>query len=100
MGNLGERALIHHFRKGLTFRVFDQLASHPSRIYSHQDLIDITLEIDTRYHERKQEQVHFQEEKAEASKSNYSHPQNYSSSNQKKKNSQKRDKPNSSWLNK
>ncbi|MBW0521582.1 hypothetical protein O181_061297 [Austropuccinia psidii MF-1] len=86
---------------GVPGRVLNQLASHPSRICSHQDLMDITLEIDTRYHERQKEQVHFQEKKAEASKSKCSHPQNYSSPNQKKKkNSQKRDKPDSSLLNK
>ncbi|MBW0587258.1 hypothetical protein O181_126973 [Austropuccinia psidii MF-1] len=28
----GERALIHHFRKGLSSRILHQLASHPSRI--------------------------------------------------------------------
>ncbi|MBW0476714.1 hypothetical protein O181_016429 [Austropuccinia psidii MF-1] len=48
MGDWGERALIHHFRKGLPSRILDQLASHPSRIDSLQDLMDITLELDTR----------------------------------------------------
>ncbi|MBW0541339.1 hypothetical protein O181_081054 [Austropuccinia psidii MF-1] len=57
--------------------------------------------VDTRYHERQKEKGHFQEKKAEASKSNPSHPQNYGSSNKKKKkNSQKRDKLHSSLLNK
>ncbi|MBW0579475.1 hypothetical protein O181_119190 [Austropuccinia psidii MF-1] len=50
IGDWGERALIHHFRKGLPSRILDQLASHPSRIDSLQDLMDITLEPDTRYH--------------------------------------------------
>ncbi|MBW0521059.1 hypothetical protein O181_060774 [Austropuccinia psidii MF-1] len=57
----GERALIHHFRKGLPSRILDQLAFHPSTIDSLQDLMDITLEIDTRYHERKNEKSHNQE---------------------------------------
>ncbi|MBW0545661.1 hypothetical protein O181_085376 [Austropuccinia psidii MF-1] len=99
----GERALIHHFRKGLASRILDQLPSHPSRIDSHQDLMDITLELDTRYHERQKEKNHFQEKKTENSKSVYSHAQNSSSSNQKKeKNShfQNRDKPHSFLLNK
>ncbi|MBW0567497.1 hypothetical protein O181_107212 [Austropuccinia psidii MF-1] len=30
IGDWGERALIHHFRKGLPSRILDQLASHPS----------------------------------------------------------------------
>ncbi|MBW0561330.1 hypothetical protein O181_101045 [Austropuccinia psidii MF-1] len=62
--------------------------------------MDITLKLDTRYHERKKEKGHFQEKKPEASKSSSSHPQNSSSSNQKKeKNFKKRDKPHSSLLN-
>ncbi|MBW0585474.1 hypothetical protein O181_125189 [Austropuccinia psidii MF-1] len=101
IGDWGERDLIHHFRKGLPFRILDQLASHPSRTNSLQDLMDITLVLDTRYHERKNEKSHHQEKKSEASKSSSSHPQSSSSSSQKKKkNFQKRDKPHSSLLNK
>ncbi|MBW0485907.1 hypothetical protein O181_025622 [Austropuccinia psidii MF-1] len=97
----GERALIYHFRRGLASRILDQLASHTSNIDSLQDLIDITLELDTRYHERQKEKNHHQEKKPEASKSSSSHPQNSSSSShKKKKNFQKRDKPHSSLLNK
>ncbi|MBW0511264.1 hypothetical protein O181_050979 [Austropuccinia psidii MF-1] len=92
--NLGESALTHHFRKGLPSRILDQLASHPSRIDSLQDLMDITLDLDTTYHERQNEKSHPQEKKPEASKSNSS-----SSSQKKKKNFQKRDKPHSSLLN-
>ncbi|MBW0554625.1 hypothetical protein O181_094340 [Austropuccinia psidii MF-1] len=63
--------------------------------------MDITLELDTRYHERQKENNHHQEKKPEASKSNSSHPQNSSSSShKKKKNFQKRDKPHSCLLNK
>ncbi|MBW0554685.1 hypothetical protein O181_094400 [Austropuccinia psidii MF-1] len=75
----GERALIHHFRKGFPSIILDQLASHPSRIDSLQDLMDITLELGTRYHERQNEKSHHQDKKPEASKSNSSHPQNSSS---------------------
>ncbi|MBW0567487.1 hypothetical protein O181_107202 [Austropuccinia psidii MF-1] len=101
IGDWGERALIHHFRKGLPSRILDQLASHPSRIDSLQDLMDITLELDTRYHERQKEKNHYQEKKLEAPRSSTSHPQNSSSSShKKKKNFQKRDKPHSSLLNK
>ncbi|MBW0482819.1 hypothetical protein O181_022534 [Austropuccinia psidii MF-1] len=100
IGDWGERALIHHFRKGLPSRILDQLASHPSRVDSLQDLIDIYMELNTRYHERQKEKSHHQEKKPEASKSISSHPQNSSSSSHKKKNIQKRDKPHSSFLNK
>ncbi|MBW0506210.1 hypothetical protein O181_045925 [Austropuccinia psidii MF-1] len=86
IGDWGERALIHHFRKGLASRILDQLASHPSNIDSLQDLMDVSLELDTRYHERQKEKNHHQEKKPEASKSNSSNNQNSSSSSQKKKN--------------
>ncbi|MBW0582806.1 hypothetical protein O181_122521 [Austropuccinia psidii MF-1] len=64
--------------------------------------MDITIELDTRYHERQKEKSHNKEKKPEASKSVSSHSKNSSSSNQKKKknfNFQKRDKPHSSLLN-
>ncbi|MBW0494224.1 hypothetical protein O181_033939 [Austropuccinia psidii MF-1] len=99
IGDWGERALIHHFKKGLPSRILDQLASHPSIIDSLQYLMDITLELDTRYHERQKEKSHNPERNPKASKSNSSHPHSSSSSNQ-KKNFQKRDKPHSSLLNK
>ncbi|MBW0537749.1 hypothetical protein O181_077464 [Austropuccinia psidii MF-1] len=83
IGDWGARALIHHFRKGLPSRILDQFPSHHSRIDSAQDLMDITLELDSRYHER-QEKIHHSEKKAEASKSNSSHPKDSSSSIQKK----------------
>ncbi|MBW0519044.1 hypothetical protein O181_058759 [Austropuccinia psidii MF-1] len=101
IGNWGERALIYHSRRGLASRILYQLSSHPSSIDSLQDLMDITLELDTRYHERQKEKNHHQEKKPESSKSNSSHPQNSSSSSHKKKmNFQKRDKPHYSLLNK
>ncbi|MBW0563919.1 hypothetical protein O181_103634 [Austropuccinia psidii MF-1] len=50
IGDWGERALIHHFRKGFLSSILDQLASHPSRIDSLKDLLHITPELDTRYH--------------------------------------------------
>ncbi|MBW0477275.1 hypothetical protein O181_016990 [Austropuccinia psidii MF-1] len=63
IGDWGERALIHHFRKGFQSRILDQLASHPSIIESLKDLMDITLELDTRYHERQKEKSHHQKKK-------------------------------------
>ncbi|MBW0501583.1 hypothetical protein O181_041298 [Austropuccinia psidii MF-1] len=96
----GERGLIHHLRKGYPSRNLAQLASHPSIFDSLQDLIDITLELDTRYHEREIEKSHNQEKKPEVLNSNSSRPQNSPSSSQKKKkNFQKRDKPHSSLFN-
>ncbi|MBW0482178.1 hypothetical protein O181_021893 [Austropuccinia psidii MF-1] len=94
IGYWGERALINHLRKGLPSRILDQLASHPSRIDSLKDLMDITLALDTRYHERQKGKGHHQEEKPEASKSKNICCQ------KKKKNFQKRDKLHSSVLNK
>ncbi|MBW0500348.1 hypothetical protein O181_040063 [Austropuccinia psidii MF-1] len=74
----------------------DQLTSHPSRIDPFQYLMETTLMLDTGYHERQKEK------KPEALKSVSSHPQNSSSSPQKKKNfhSQKLEKPHSSLMNK
>ncbi|MBW0575396.1 hypothetical protein O181_115111 [Austropuccinia psidii MF-1] len=66
IGDWGERDLIYHFRKGFPSRILDQLASHPLRIDSLQDLMDITLELDTRYHERKNEKSNHEEKKPEA----------------------------------
>ncbi|MBW0487301.1 hypothetical protein O181_027016 [Austropuccinia psidii MF-1] len=101
IGDWGERALMYHFRRGLASMILDQLASHPSSVDSLQDLMDITLEPDTRYHERQKKNNHHQQKKPEASRSNSSHPQNSSSSShKKKKNFQKRDKPHYSLLNK
>ncbi|MBW0501279.1 hypothetical protein O181_040994 [Austropuccinia psidii MF-1] len=95
-------SLAGHFRKGLSSIVLDQLAFHPSSIYSLQDLMDVTLELATRYYERQKEKNHYCEKKTEASNSSSSHHQNSSSSSQKKKNFrvQKRDRPHSSLLNK
>ncbi|MBW0523119.1 hypothetical protein O181_062834 [Austropuccinia psidii MF-1] len=56
-----ERALIHHFTKGFLSRILDQLASHSSIIDCLQDLMKMSLELDTRYHERKNEKSHHQE---------------------------------------
>ncbi|MBW0530239.1 hypothetical protein O181_069954 [Austropuccinia psidii MF-1] len=61
--------------------------------------MDITLDLDTRYLERKKKKSHHQEKKPEASKSNSSNPQNSSYNQNKKKNFQKRDNPHSSLLN-
>ncbi|MBW0572443.1 hypothetical protein O181_112158 [Austropuccinia psidii MF-1] len=52
IGDWGERAYIHVYRRGLESRLLDQLASYPGNFDTLQELMDITLELDTRYHER------------------------------------------------
>ncbi|MBW0513382.1 hypothetical protein O181_053097 [Austropuccinia psidii MF-1] len=85
---------------GLDTQILDKLASHPSSIDSLQHLMDITLEIDTRYHERQKENNHHHKKKTETSNSSSSHHQTSSSSSHKNKNFrvQKRDKPHCSLL--
>ncbi|MBW0486607.1 hypothetical protein O181_026322 [Austropuccinia psidii MF-1] len=65
-GDYSGRALVHHFRTEFPSRILDQLAYHPSRNYSLQDSMEIPLELDTRYHQRKKEKSHFQEKKPES----------------------------------
>ncbi|MBW0467573.1 hypothetical protein O181_007288 [Austropuccinia psidii MF-1] len=50
IGYWGERAYIHVYRRGLASRPLDQLASYPGNFDTLQELMDITLELDTRYH--------------------------------------------------
>ncbi|MBW0578423.1 hypothetical protein O181_118138, partial [Austropuccinia psidii MF-1] len=47
IGDWGERDYIHVYRRGLASRLLDQLASHPRNFDSLQELMDITLELDT-----------------------------------------------------
>ncbi|MBW0523418.1 hypothetical protein O181_063133 [Austropuccinia psidii MF-1] len=56
IGDSGERAYIHVYRRGFASRLFNQLASHPGVFDSLQELMGITLELDTRYHERQKEE--------------------------------------------
>ncbi|MBW0589836.1 hypothetical protein O181_129551 [Austropuccinia psidii MF-1] len=108
IGDWGERAYIHVYRRGLASRLLDQLASHPGNFDSLQELMDITLELDTRYHERKKEKGSHQEKKPPISGSNSSKPPQSSSSkkpyprkNKKGKNFQvSKDKPHAALLNK
>ncbi|MBW0524431.1 hypothetical protein O181_064146 [Austropuccinia psidii MF-1] len=64
--------------------------------------MDVTLEPNTRYHERQKEKKNYQEKNTEPSKSSSSHTQNSSSSSHNKRNLkvQKRDKLHYSLLNK
>ncbi|MBW0471526.1 hypothetical protein O181_011241 [Austropuccinia psidii MF-1] len=45
----GERAYIHVYRRGLASRLLDQLDSHHGNFDSLQELMDITLELDTSF---------------------------------------------------
>ncbi|MBW0481933.1 hypothetical protein O181_021648 [Austropuccinia psidii MF-1] len=47
IGDWGERAYIQVYGRGLASRFLDQLASHPGNFDSLQELMDITLELDT-----------------------------------------------------
>ncbi|MBW0498939.1 hypothetical protein O181_038654 [Austropuccinia psidii MF-1] len=77
-GYWGEKALINYLRKGLPSLIMDQLASYPPNMDYLQYLVDVTLELDTRCHERQKEKNNSQEKKTEASNTNSSHTQNSS----------------------
>ncbi|MBW0582652.1 hypothetical protein O181_122367, partial [Austropuccinia psidii MF-1] len=55
IGDWGERAIINHFAKEVASRILNQLDSNPSSIYSLQDSMDITLELDTRSSDKKKD---------------------------------------------
>ncbi|MBW0477891.1 hypothetical protein O181_017606 [Austropuccinia psidii MF-1] len=55
IGDWGERAYIHFYRRGLGSRRLDQWASYDGNFDTLQELMDITLELDNRYHERQKE---------------------------------------------
>ncbi|MBW0502202.1 hypothetical protein O181_041917 [Austropuccinia psidii MF-1] len=104
----GEREYIHAYRQGLKSRLLDHLASHPGTFDTLHELMEITLELDTRYHERQKEQGGNQEKKPPFTVSNFSRPPQDSSSkrpylkkNRKGKKFQvSKDKPHSVPLNK
>ncbi|MBW0469345.1 hypothetical protein O181_009060 [Austropuccinia psidii MF-1] len=51
----GERAYIHVYKGGFASRILEQLASDPGSFDNLQELMDRTLELDTRYHARQKE---------------------------------------------
>ncbi|MBW0567371.1 hypothetical protein O181_107086 [Austropuccinia psidii MF-1] len=77
IGEWGERAYIHVYRRGLASRRLGQLASYPGNFDTIQELMDITLELDTRYHERQKEKGSHQEKKPPVTGSNSSRPSQY-----------------------
>ncbi|MBW0470592.1 hypothetical protein O181_010307 [Austropuccinia psidii MF-1] len=103
-----ERAYIHVYRRALESRILDQFASYPGNFDTLQELMDITLELDTRYHERQKEKGSHQEKKPPVTGSNSSRPPQDSSSkrphhrkNKKGKQFQvSKDMPHSALLNK
>ncbi|MBW0486981.1 hypothetical protein O181_026696 [Austropuccinia psidii MF-1] len=107
IGDWGERPYIHVYRRGSSSRLLDEFASHPCNFESLQELMDITLELGTRYHERQKENGIHQEKKPPVTGSNsFRPPQDSSSKKPHNKNSKKgmnfqvsRDKTHSSLLN-
>ncbi|MBW0561568.1 hypothetical protein O181_101283 [Austropuccinia psidii MF-1] len=108
IGDWGEREYIHFYRRGLESRLLNQSDYHPSNFDSLQELIEINLELDTRYHERKKENGSHQEKKPPVTGFNSFRPPHNSSSkkphykkNKKGKNLQvSKDRPHSALLNK
>ncbi|MBW0490408.1 hypothetical protein O181_030123 [Austropuccinia psidii MF-1] len=99
IGDWVERAYIHVYRRGLASRPLDQLASYPASFDTLQELIDITLELDTRYHERQKEKGSHQEKKPPVTGFNSSRPPHKKNKKGKKFQASK-DKPHSALLNK
>ncbi|MBW0593018.1 hypothetical protein O181_132733 [Austropuccinia psidii MF-1] len=108
IGDRGERAYIHVYRRGLASRLLDQLASYPGNFDTLQELMDITLELDIRYHARQKEKDSHQDKKPPVTGTDSSRPPQDSSSQRphhKKNKKDKRfqaskDKPHSALLNK
>ncbi|MBW0563057.1 hypothetical protein O181_102772 [Austropuccinia psidii MF-1] len=92
IGDWGERAYIHVYRRGLASRLLDQWASHPGIFDTLQELMDFTLKLDTRYHERQKEKGSHQEKKPPIIGSNFSKPPQSSSSKKPYNNKDKKGK--------
>ncbi|MBW0476724.1 hypothetical protein O181_016439 [Austropuccinia psidii MF-1] len=65
---------MHVYRRRLESRLLDQLASYPGNFDALQELMDITLELDTRYHERQKEKGSNEEKNPPFTGSNSSRP--------------------------
>ncbi|MBW0557961.1 hypothetical protein O181_097676 [Austropuccinia psidii MF-1] len=76
----GERAYILVYRTGFESILLDQLASHPGTPDTLQELMNFTLELDTRYHESQKEKGGNPEKKLPVPESNPSRPPKGSSS--------------------
>ncbi|MBW0559807.1 hypothetical protein O181_099522, partial [Austropuccinia psidii MF-1] len=108
LDNLRMKESGHVYLRGFASRLLHQFASHPNNFDTPQELMKITLELDKRYHERKQEEVSHQEKKLPDTGSNSSSPSQDSSykkpHHKKGKKGKKfqvsKDKPHSDLLNK
>ncbi|MBW0480682.1 hypothetical protein O181_020397 [Austropuccinia psidii MF-1] len=100
IGDWGEREYIHVYRRGSASRLLDQLASHPGNFDTLQELMDITLELDTRYHERQKENGGNKKKKPPVSVSNPSRPPQGSSSKRPHHRKNKKGKPHAAPLHK
>ncbi|MBW0499849.1 hypothetical protein O181_039564 [Austropuccinia psidii MF-1] len=74
IGDWGERAYINVYRRGLKSRLLDQLAFRTGNFDSLQELMDINLELDTRYLGRQKQKGSHQEKKPPIIGSNLSKP--------------------------
>ncbi|MBW0479907.1 hypothetical protein O181_019622 [Austropuccinia psidii MF-1] len=77
--NLRMKESGHVSLRGLASRPLDQLASYPYNFDTLQEIMDITLELDTRYHERQKEKGSHQERKPPVTGPNSSRPPQNSS---------------------
>ncbi|MBW0535936.1 hypothetical protein O181_075651 [Austropuccinia psidii MF-1] len=79
LGDWGERAYIHVYRRRVASRLLDQLISYPGNFDTLKELMDITLELDNRYHEKQKEKGSHQENNPPVTGLNSSRPPQYSS---------------------
>ncbi|MBW0462358.1 hypothetical protein O181_002073 [Austropuccinia psidii MF-1] len=108
LDNLRMKESGHISLRGLKARLLDKLASHPGNFHSLQEPMDITLELDNRYHERQKEKVSRPDKKSPVTGSNsFRTPQDSSSKNPHHKKSEEgknfqvsKDKPHSALLKK
>ncbi|MBW0479863.1 hypothetical protein O181_019578 [Austropuccinia psidii MF-1] len=99
---------MNNYRRVLESRLLDQLASYSGSFDTLQELMDITLELDTRYHEGQKEKGSHQENNPPVTGSNFSRPpkDSYSKTPHHKKNKKgkqfqaSKEKPHSSLINK
>ncbi|MBW0464534.1 hypothetical protein O181_004249 [Austropuccinia psidii MF-1] len=70
----GERAYIHVQRRSFESILFYQLSYHPGNVDGIQELRDMTLELDTRYHEKQKEKGSHQEKKPQVTSPNSFRP--------------------------
>ena len=71
------------FRRGLPSRILDKLSRHPKELDTLQDLLDASLKIDVRFHERRREKQ--KENPGPAAKKEESLSKNSNNSNSSKK---------------